>query len=252
MATISTARKVSTVAAAKVASPKLPAPFSGKRNIVRAASLGGVASLAFVEGKARAELISALTLALGTKPSEGELAACRLEFIVGRATAKLYATDVAMVDQFATTRDLVLHHAAPVKDGAKVIKLRAGQKGRRTIVQHKAIRAAEEAWSQIKAEIGAGTAQGQAAKVSKAKAKRNAKPAGTGITHTELVKGDGAPMDAASATTYLDGMALTMTQFANKHADKLPTDYGMAVLAFSKAILAAHKAHKALAVSIKF
>lgn len=235
--TAANARKSATIAAAKAL------PFAkGKGAAERTVAFEDVVTGAYIEGKSRADVVTMLRGALGKAPTEPQVAACRSEYIIGRVAAALKEGADAGA-HIAAARDVVLHYAAPVKDGVKARALRKGQKGRRSIAQHKAVRAAEEAWSQLKAEV---LPQASAATTQK---ERNAKKAGRapamagttargkagqGITHSELVKGDG-PMTAEAARDYLNGMAATLLAFCNKHAGVVPTDYGTAVQAFKSA-----------------
>jgi hypothetical protein len=255
--TVKTATKSVALASNKAATLTAPKPhaFTGKLKVVRQAAFAGVASLAYAEGKSRADTITQLRLTLGAKPTENDVAACRIEYIVGRVAQRFADVDLPsptldVAGRIAHARNVVTLYAAPVADGVKANKLRAGQLGRRTVSQHKIIRAAEEAWSQVKAELGIGAAKTQAVK-NKAKrapqmSKEGAKAStvGTGITHTELVKADG-PMDKATACQYLESMAATMLAFCNKHAAVLPTDYGMSVKRFNGSMSTLAKARNA-------
>lgn len=253
---------VAVIAARKVAAPAKVAvakahTFKGKGAVVRTAALEGVASLSYAEAQSRGDIIAQLRLVAGNKPTEADVATMRGEYIIGRVAQRFADVDLpkaglSIAERIAHARAVVTSYAAPVKDGVKANKLRAGQLGRRTVSQHKVIRAAEEAWSGVKAELGFGAAQTQAER-NKAKAKRapqmskeasKASTVGTGITHTELVKSDG-PMDAATACQYLESMAATMLAFANKHAGLLPTDYGMSVKRFNGSMSTLAKARTA-------
>jgi hypothetical protein len=244
---------VTTKAARKVAAPAKPFAFKGRNAVVRNTALEGVATFAYAEGQSRADVVTRLKLALGNKPSADEVAAVARQYVIGRTAQKLSSDasmngkSVAEMIQRATL--LVTSYASPLKDGVKAKKLRAGQLGRRSPVEHKAIRASEEAWSQLKADVvpALSNAQSQSERNAK-KRSTNANPvrgagkAGTGLTHSELVKGDGKPHDRKSATGYVDGMAATLLAFSNKHAAVMPTAYGTAIVAFKKAIEAAAKA----------
>jgi hypothetical protein len=239
MTVTATARTSSAPAAVKVA------PFAkGKGADSRNVAFGDVSTFAYIEGKSRAETIATLRLALGAKPTDAQLEACKLAYVVGRVAARIGA-DKSVADAIDFARDVVTCYAAPVKDGVAARKLRKGQKGRRTIEQQRAMRAAEEAWSQVKAEAAPAasnaTTQADRNKAKRAPAMkgttaRGAAPAaGTGITHSELVKPDGAPMDRAAATSYAVNMAATLLAFTNKHAGVMPTDMAVAIKAFHAA-----------------
>lgn len=236
--------------------------FKGRNAVVRNAAFAGIASCAYAEGLSRATVISQLRMALGAKPSADEIAATRIEYIVGRVAVRLVSADLPnadmpVVERIAFARKLVTSYAAPLKDGVKARKLRKGQEGRRTVSQHKAIRASEEAWSVVLAELGLGGAQTQEQRAANNATKGKRAPAMAGstkrgkgdttsgaITHSELVKPDG-PMTKEAACTYLASMSATMLAFCNKHAKIVPLDYGTAVRSFKASIDAAAKAEKA-------
>lgn len=258
MTVIANAKNValSSAKAKSIAAPKAHV-FKGANKLVRTTALQGVASLSYAEAQSRGDIIAQLRLVAGKSPTDADIATMRAEYIIGRvaqrfADADLPKAGLSVADRIAHARNVVTSYAAPAKDGVKANKLRAGQTGRRTVAQHKVIRAAEEAWSGVKAELGFGAAQTQAER-NKAKAKRapqmskegaKASTVGTGITHTELVKSDG-PMDKATACQYLESMAATMLAFCNKHAAVLPTDYGMSVKRFNGSMSTLGKARTA-------
>lgn len=253
MTVIATARKLAAPVKASAA-PK-PHTFKGKGKDVRTAALEGVASLSYAEAQSRGDIIAQLRIVAGTKPTDADIATMRAEYIVGRVAQRFADADcpkagLSVAERIAHARNVVTSYAAPAKDGVKANKLRAGQLGRRTVAQHKVIRAAEEAWSGVKAELGFGAAQTQSernkAKRAPQMSKEGAKAStvGTGITHTELVKSDG-PMDKATACQYLESMAATMLAFCNKHAAVLPTDYGMSVKRFNGSMSTLGKARTA-------
>lgn len=226
--------------------------LKGKGKAARELAFMQVAPLAMIDTLGRADMIANLRIALGSNPSEGELKTAQVETTIGRVAARLPVaelpkgcTDDSARLEFA--RDLVLFYAAPAQEGKQARKLRAGQKGRRSVTQHKVIRAAEEAWSQIKAELGAGAAQTQAERnKAKAKATRAPSMAGSGKgaskdavpSHSELVQ-PGKPLTADDACAYVTTQAATLLAFANKNAKLLPTDFGAAIQAFKSAINAA-------------
>lgn len=236
--------------APKAAVIAAPFAFKGRNAMIRNTALAGVAALAYAEGQSRADMVSRLKLTLGNKPTADEVAAVARQYVIGRTAQKLASAtpDKSVADMLAFALDLVTRYAAPLKDGVKAKKLRAGQLGRRSPEQHRAIRASEEAWSQLKAEVvpTLSNAKTQAEKNAAKRGTNNtpargedkAKPqtAGTGVTHSELVKPDGKPMDRKSATEYYVGMAATLLAFNNKHAKVSTTGFGQAIRAFKKAV----------------
>lgn len=222
--------------------------LKGAGKAQREAAYLAIAPLAMVETLSRNELVDTLRRALGSKPSEAEIKAAQQEVTIGRVAARLPASEFPKdakdnASKLEHVRNLVCFYAAPPQDGKKPRALRTGQLGRRSIVQHKAIRAADEAWSQIKAELGLGTAQTQAQRnEQKAKAKRapqastvNAKP-----THEELVK-PGEPMTAARAHEHVLTQASLLAAFLNNksNAPHICSRMGKAILAFKKEVTCA-------------
>lgn len=243
-----------TVQTAIIAAPKA-FTFKGRNNMVRTAALEGVALLAYEEGKSRADTIVRLKLALGAKPTVTELAAVRAEYIIGRAAQRLGDGDLpakglSVIDRITFARALVHQYAYPVKDGVAARKLKKDQLGRRTVSQHKVVRAGESAWSLILAELGFGTALTQTAKNGRAAAKRAPAMAGStargnaSLTYSQLVKPDG-PMTKEAGCGYIESMAATMLAFCNKNAGVVPAEYGLSVKRFQGAIAELAKARKA-------
>lgn len=231
----------------------VPAPkayaFKGKGKDIRTTALAGVASLAYAEGSSRAETITRLCMVLGKTPSDADVTATRAEYITGRVAQKLGAADLPSPDmdvpaRIVFARSIVLQYAAPLKDGVKASKLKRCYAGRRTISQHKAVRAAEEAWSQLKADIGLGAAQTQTERNAKKRAPRMAGASKGAPSHSELVAGDG-PMTADKARKYVDDMARTLDQFCKKHAALIDTARAQATTRYAGAMIQIAKDAKA-------
>lgn len=234
--------------------PAVVIALKGAGKAKREAAYQQIASLAYVEQLSRADTIEAIRAALGKAPTEAELKAAQQEYTIGRVAARLPASEMPGklnarndADRLEAARLLVTAYAAPPVEGKKSRPLRKGQLGRRSTVQHKVIRAADEAWSLVKAELGIGQARTQEEKNKRARStnanptRGNAKAAAP--AHSELVK-PGAPMDADSAVQHVMTQAASLLQFANKHAKHLPTDFGMAIQAFKKACNEAGNAHE--------
>lgn len=244
MTAISTiARKSASSTATKAIKPFA---FKGRNAAIRNTALAGIASLAYVEGKSRADTIAQLRLTLGSKPTVDEVNAAKVEYIVGRTAQRLATPDVpradmSVADRIAFARDLVTLYAAPAQDGVASRKLRKGQKGRRTVAQHKVVRASEEAWSQLKAELGIGAAQTQGERNAKkrAPAMKGSTKRGKGgavPTHGELVKAP-APLSAGDACQHIVSQAAMLLAFCNKYAKLMPAEYGASVKRFHGAIM---------------
>lgn len=220
--------------------------LKGKGKAQREQAYMKIAPLSFVENLSRVETITNLRVALGASPSETEQATARNEWIIGRVASRLPAGEFPngtadSIDKLEHARDLVLFYAAPVKEGTKARKLRASQKGRRSAVQQRVVRAAEEAWSQVKAELGHGAAQTQkernAKKATRAPAMAGSTARGKGTTpeHSQLIKAP-APLTEADAVQHIVTQGASLLAFANKNAKLVPTDIGTAVRAFKRAI----------------
>ena len=252
MTVITSIKRAPVIADKKAAltAPAKPFAFKGRNAVVRTAALQGIASLAYVEGKSRADVIAQLRIALGNKPTEPELNAAKLEYIVGRAaqrlaTPDLPTPDMTIADRIDFARKLATQYAYPVKDGVKARPLRKGQLGRRTISQHKVMRAAEEAWSLIKADCGLGEAQGMAAKKAKEAAKRSPAMAGTtargkvapaGLSTLAQLATPLKALSKADAINHVTTQAASLLAFANKNAALLPTAFGLSIKRFKAAI----------------
>ncbi len=237
-----------------VAKPVNAAAFKGRNSAVRNTALAGVASCAYAEGVARAALLDQLRITLGKTPSEADLKAAQLEYVVGRTAQRLAPADMpkgveSVAQRIAFARAL-LDYAAPVKDGTTARKLKRGQ-GRRSVSQHKAIRASESAWSLVKAELGYSNALTSKEKGAKARNKPAPQMAGstdkgakgkgaTPPTHAQLVT-PAKPADAAAAMQHIMTQAAALLAYCNKHAAIVPTAFGQSVTRFHGAIAQAMK-----------
>jgi len=213
--------------------------FKGRGASLRTTALQGVASLAYTEGKTRAETITQLRLALGKTPTPVEVNAVQLEYMVGRVAFKVADNSKTIAEQIAFGRQLITQYAAPVKDGAKANKLRKGQLGRRTPAQHAAVRAAESAWSLLKADLGLSEAKGMAAKkrAPSMAGSGKGKKGGAAPTHGELVRSTATPpKNAAEACAMVMQLASSLLAYSNKHAKLMPAPYGQSIVRFHGAI----------------
>lgn len=218
-----------------------PVPaFAGKGKAARAAAFASIAHLAYGEAVSRAASIDNMRIVLGNAPSEAEVKASKSRWIIGRVAFRLPASKVPLVSteaqRLARAEDLVLHYAAPAKEGAAARKLRAGQKGRRTAIEQRIVRAAEEACSVFFAELGLSNAKPTAtrdAEKAKAKATRAPSMAGSGKgkaaaptpSHAELVK-PAAPMTQADYVQHMQTQLSALLAFDNKHAKLRPVTHG--------------------------
>lgn len=252
--------------------------FKGKGSKAREEALASISALALIETQSRDDTLSAIELALGAanvnqlRANAGEadkdsdcaalLAVIQTEWIIGRVAAKLAKSDLlkGMGDddagRLASARELVTCYAAPAEAGKTARKLRKHQTGRRTVTQHKAIRAAESAWSLVKADLGFSQAKGLKADANGGKRTR-----GASANKTNQPKADATPPATTSSPTALAvdkvlkdvktadqvmqvllQLSTTAQDVANKYAKVCPTDAGTAVATFRKAILAAANA----------
>lgn len=237
--------------------------FTGAGKAKREKAFSAIAKLAQLETTSRDALIADCKAALGTAPSDPEVAAVRLQVQIGRVAGKITRKHLATpaqvaaydADPLAFALDLVTKYAAPPKEGAALRQLRAGQIGRRTVAQHQLVRASDEAWSKLAADIGIGGAETRAAK----KAKENKRAARTADTKSETKaaefgkdtgKPDHAtlsqavkPLGADDAVQHVTSQASALLAYANKYASVMPAGMGAAIQAFKAAVNKAANDH---------
>lgn len=227
--------------------------FTGKAGDARKIAFMAIAPYSFAEDASRVQSISNLRAALGSKPNALQIVAAKTQWVIGRVASRLPAGEFPMAgmaggDRLDYAEKIILTYAAPAKDGAKPRALRSGQVGRRSIIQHRVIRNAEEAWSLVAAELAIGGARTMAEKNAKQKETRAPQMAGSSKdgakpSHAELVK-PAAPVTVEEARAGMMALATTALAYANKHGKLLASDYGKAARAFKTAIIAAEKADK--------
>jgi hypothetical protein len=213
-----------------------------------------IAPLSFVEHLSRADSISNLQAALGRSPTEAEVKAAQTEYTIGAVASRLPAgefpkgmnpDDDSAKLEFA--RALVCSYAAPPQPGKKARELRKGQLGRRSVMQQRVVRAADERWSLIKAELGLGNARTMAEKNAKAKRATNANPKrGDGKADSATLMQLATPAAPVSSVDYVQHMQTqiaALVAYDKKHAAKRPTTHGE----FSEALIALGKIGNAAA-----
>jgi hypothetical protein len=232
------------------------ATFSGKGKSARTTALLQVAPLAFAEEEQRAAMVANLHVVLGKSPTDAQVAVAKRETIIGYVASRLPVSELPKgktgpADRLEHARVIVCSMAAPPKEGRKANKLRAGQVGRRTAVQHRIVRNAEQRTSQLFAELGLSGAQTVREKAKKAKkAQRAPSMAGSGKG-----KAGGSPLAKAQANVLSDAAVLlkpapqvtaadyvqhmqtqlaALCAFDAKHAKKRPTTHS----AFAEQLLA--------------
>lgn len=256
-----TVTKTATIARASVKAttqPKGDALIKGANAEARRSAFYGIAPNSYSEGISRAAGLANFRAALGTVPRGFDpakpaahaafsalLAAAKVEWLAGRACSRMPAgefpkdcTDaIAKIDH---ARSLILDYAAPE---AKSIK---GRKGKRSVIQHKVIRAGEQALSVFLAELELSTAKKQS-ETDKAKRTRGAsaskenQPKLVTPTHSELQNAP-KPTTADDAHAFIDRQALMLGDYAKKHAKLICTGYGAAIEAMLAALRAEGKA----------
>lgn len=232
---------------AATAAPAKPYQFKGKGGALRSVALQGIASLAYVEGKSRTDVITQLRIALGKSPSPADLAATSTEYVVGRVAQRLADSSKSISDQLAFARQLVTQYAAPVKDGVKAKALRKGQLGRRSVEQHKAVRAAEGAWYLVNAELGFGTSQTQGEKNKRSAAMKGSTARGkaSAPAHGELVKSSATPpKNSDEAAAMIFQLASSLLAYTNKHAGKVDGPLGIATKRYHASVAEYMKTRK--------
>lgn len=237
-----------------VATPKasvyVPFKFTGKGKEARSNAFVAIAPRSYSESVGRGETIATLRTALGNKPSADVLLAARTEWMAGRIAFRLPAGEFKAgmnepILRIDFARSLILDYATAPKPGATVRKLRKGKLGYRSPMQQKCLNAAQEAWSQLLAEIGLNSATPQSERDA-AKAKRAPQMAGSTArgkagavpSNAQLVKAP-TPMTADEACQHVVGQALALMQFCKKNAKLVPTDIATLVNAFHAATVKA-------------
>lgn len=221
--------------------PVLSLDITGKGKTARVMAFCSISALSFIESQSRSDSIANLKVALGTAPSTDLLAMAQQEWTIGRVADRLpvseYPKGADENTRLEFARKLVTLFIAPAAEGAKARKLPKGKTGRRTVVQHKVCRAADEAWSQVKAELGLGGAQTQTERKSAAKAKRstNANPVrgdgkgdakgATKPEHKELVQPT-APVTSDDYVQHMQTQLSSLMGYDQRNAKKRPTTHG--------------------------
>ena len=234
---------MTTSTATRPASSRPIVSLKGKGKAARELAYLKIAPLSFVENASRAETISNLRAALGNAPSPVETQAAKDEWCIGRIACRLPDGEfpkgcTSSADKLEHARVLVFDYALPAKQAGKAMP--KGKTGRRTEVQDKAIRAANQAWSMIAAELGLGKAQTQSEvdKAKKAKRATNANPVrGKGKaatqsvlvsapTHEDLAGKPATPVSSDDYVRHITSTISTLVQYDAKHARKRPTTHG--------------------------
>jgi hypothetical protein len=223
-----------TYTAAGAAATRTPT-FTGKTGEARKAAFDLIPFLVFRESMSRKLIINNLRKALGSKPSESLILSVANQVQAGRIAERLPASEFPK--GCTSEGDCIAHALALIYDYAMPTakKLTKGKVGRRSETQHKAIRAANEYWSQLKAELNIGNAQTQKTKndkkAAKAKGANNALPKVAGAngvvvtpSHDDLVKGK-APASQHDYVATLLSLTSGMEGYVQKNAKQCPNAF---------------------------
>jgi hypothetical protein len=230
-------KKIAAPASSKLAVTVVPA-FTGKGAMKRAAAFGTIAGLSFSEDKSRSATIAAARTALGNNPSQLEVDAVKVQYMIGRVASRLplnargkARTDLELL---AFAEDLIVRYAMPLDPAVKSPKkLHTSKIGYRTAEQHKVVRAANESCSQFLAELGLNKAKTQAEKNASKKTANAPSMAGSGKgkgkavppAHAELVTP--RPMTPADYVQHMQTQLSALLAFDNKYAKLRPTTHGV-------------------------
>lgn len=241
---------ISLKAATRASTAETPiVSLKGRGKAERTLAYTRIAPLAFVESMSRAESLANLQVALGLnrkdyKPSEVEIVAAQNEWMIGRVADRLAKAEfpsdcTESADRLEHARVIVLSLGQPIEDGKAPRKLAPGKTGRRTVAQHKAVRAAESAWSLVKADLGLSEAKGLTPKAKGGKRKpRVAGESGsapTPPTGGDLVKPP-VPLTCAEAHNHLITQMAALLAYCNKHAKIIETGFSVPIIACKKAL----------------
>jgi hypothetical protein len=198
-----------------------------------------LAALVYSEGSLRSDVIRALSVALGDKPTDTQLAAARNAAIAARIASRMANADLPTGATDKAGR-LALGHA-----------LATGEQKKKSPAMVRAYGAAREYWSKLLADAGIGQAEGQDEKNAK---KPKAKPGAAGKTAqgaapaAPLIMPEPAPLPPEVARTAKDALHYLSTQsralkfYAQKNAGVMSSDMMAAVDGFANALGAIAKA----------
>lgn len=264
MTTAKNARAIAATAKGKAKAKPAPALFSGRGMAARGTALLETAPLAFATETSRAALVANVAKVLGDKPTPEQVKAVKTQLVIGWTACRLPVSELpkgktSPADRIAFATDVVTRMARAPQEGVASPALRKGQIARRSPVQERITRNMEKNASLFLGELNLSGAQTQKAKNEKqAKAKKTTtapamagsdkrakQPDGTNAAVWD--GGVGKPAKAMTAddvVAYIAQQSSMLQDFANKHAKVMPTDMGMAVSTFRKAVLAAANAHQ--------
>jgi hypothetical protein len=231
--------------------------FAGKGKVARELAMAQIAPLSFAEDTSRAASLDNMRKVLGNTPSEPLRKAARIRWIIGRVASRLPVNELprgktSAPDRLEYAEKVVTLMQRPA-EGQTVGTLQKGKIGRRSAMQQRVVRAAEEAASLFFAELGLGKARTQGEKNAKQKRKVNQPPvmagsgkgkAATPPTYSQLVK-PAAPVTADDAVTHCMMQSQSLIDYAKKYAGVMPAGFAAAIERFRTDCLAEDKVHHA-------
>jgi hypothetical protein len=232
------------------------AAFKGKGKASRELAFIALAPTACSAERGKAHLVEQTRIALGVAPTESQVTAIRREITIGLAMARMPAGEypkgcIADGDKLIYVRSLVFQYIAPPKEGAKANKVPLDKLGRRSPVQQRVIRNAEESASKVLAELSLSAGETVKAAKAKAKAKRAAQPGGhvskeAPPEHAALVK-PAAPVAAQDYVQHMQTQLAALCDYDRKNAKIRPVTHGEFAEALAALKQVANKAANAFA-----
>lgn len=237
--------------AAPVAERKADYAFTGRNASARQMALSTVSVLVMVESQSRDAVIDACVKAAGKAPTPSDVAAIKLQLVIGRLASRMPASGFpsAKLDgpaKLAFAERLALNYAMPVAEGKTAGALPKGMIGRMTDLQWKAYRAAKEYANLIAADCGWTDREGQKAKNDKQQAKAKASRAPHHNASQDKAKADisqpAKPTTAKDVTGYLVVQLNVLATYVRKHAAIVPGEAGAIIERAVREMIACDKA----------
>lgn len=238
------------------AAPAAPL-FAGRGMAARATALLQTAALAFATETSRAALIANMRAVLGESPTPAQVKAAKTQLVIGWVACRLPVNELpkgktSPAERLTYAAQVVTAMARCPQEG-KAAGNMGSKTARRSPVQERITRNAEKNASLFMGELNLSNAQTQKAKNAKQAvatvAKLSVAPsmAGSGKGKTSQPVTAPAPAELPAkanwtpddVVAYLSQQSSMLQDFANKRAKEMPTDMGMAVVTFRKAIIAA-------------
>ena len=233
--------------------------LKGKGAATRAAQFERMAAAVYADDEQHDEVLNLYRSALGKTPSAEAIRVGQQEWIIGMVARRLPVSELpkgcrSAAQRIEYARDVVCHYAKPVEEGKTAYKLRKGQKGRRSAVQHRMVRTLEQRWSYFAADVGIGTGQTKAENNKKTRAAQMAGSTKRGKAFkvaAPLGKDDlpaAKEMTPETMVLFFNSTSATLEAFARKYAAELPIELNEVVEIVGKFRTAALKASNAYEV----